>query len=125
MHSNKHIGDFRTGALLAWGMDNPQGTKPDLDEAEVQWLTKEFSKDTWDNFKIPLPMILTASKCVGMIKRSSLTDPTSPVLCGLSAVVQGMDQSAVNGAQEYVLSDYLCMYFYLTCRLEATRRSLK
>lgn len=62
--SNKHIGDFRTGALLAWGMDNPQGTKPDLDEAEVQWLTKEFSKDTWDNFKIPLPMILTASKCV-------------------------------------------------------------
>jgi len=76
---------FRQGTLLASGY-TPSDINLSLEDRKA--LDKENSDNWKDRYSQP--------KCLWFVA----------ILCGMSAIVQGMDQSVVNGAQTYYVKDF-------------------
>jgi len=94
--------ELARGARYAYNRDDTDRLNPTEDERH--WIAKEKSpafKDKWAQTKT---MYFVACKCctTTSIEQRLMVE----VLCGSAAIVQGMDQTAVNGAQLGYFEDF-------------------
>lgn len=89
------LGDLKKGALVAQDPKTFESLE-ELSESEKELLRREKTH-RWSQ---PFMLYFMTGKHVNRAGLINQSTHTSLVLCAGSAIVQGMDQTAVNGAQE-------------------------
>lgn len=100
------LDDLKKGALVAQSPKDFESFD-ELAEEEKEWLRREKTH-RWSQ---PFMMYFMTSEVLPLMVRCSISlTPFYLVLCAGAAIVQGMDQTAVNGAQECVYPSILHLH---------------